>query len=285
MHRFMPLTSQADVFDALPNSPPDIFEHLRLRLTDQQSPSWPTLANIPARFALEVSLENGSSFDPLQRTHQLLQLYAILLDKSVASSTRRCENAVRAMMAFRWSLRDVEELAVGVASPIREALRACQLCPPGDWPTEAYILVGRSDLARMSEIRPVVFQADSSPSERRRFFQIIEDMRAGVSTDVKSASGVELNIGGFTDIRFGEDRRLHEVARMLQSSAPPSVAMPGMADIRYATYALTSSAPFDHLPASTILRASSSSLSSRCLSALWRCRLVVRSSLSAPCLP
>lgn len=192
------------------------------------------MSDVSKIFQLEASLENGTSFNPLQRTHQLLTLYGLLVDKTVPSSTRRSEMAVQAMLAFRWSLREVEELAIGVASPIREALRTCQLSPPGDWPTEAYILVGRGDLARMSEVRPVVFQADSAPPDRRRVFQIVEAMRAGVSTDVKSASGVELNIGGFTDIRFGEDRRLHEVARMLQSSTAPSVSMPGMADIRYA---------------------------------------------------
>ncbi|KZV91613.1 hypothetical protein EXIGLDRAFT_675922 [Exidia glandulosa HHB12029] len=224
----------ADVFDALPHLPPDIFDHIRTLFGEPQQArirSWPTLADIPRIFSFEASTENGAQFDPLQRTRQLLQLYAILLDASVPSSTRRAEHVVRAMLAFRWSLRDVEELAVGIASPVREALRACQLCPPSDWPTEAYVLVGRPDPARMSEVRPVLFQADSAPPERRRVFQIIEDMRAGVATDVRSASGVELNIGGFTDIRFGQDRRLHEVARMLQSSSPPSVTMPGMADI------------------------------------------------------
>ncbi|EJD53406.1 hypothetical protein AURDEDRAFT_81803, partial [Auricularia subglabra TFB-10046 SS5] len=180
---------------------------------------------------MDASMENGSSFDPMVRTHQLLQLYTILVDRSTESSTARCEMAVRAMVAFRWTLSDIDDLPLGVGAPVREVLRACQLAPPGDWPTEAYVLVGRADLARMNVDRPVVFQAESAPAGRKRVLQIIEEMRAGISTDVKSASGVDLNIGGFTDIRFGQDRRLHEVARMLQSSSPPSVAMPDRADI------------------------------------------------------
>lgn len=39
-------------------------------------------------------------------------------------------------------------------------------------------------------------------------------------------SGVELDLGDFTDIRFGSDRRLQEVARMLQSSSPSTIRMP-----------------------------------------------------------
>jgi len=45
-------------------------------------------------------------------------------------------------------------------------------------------------------------------------------------------TGVELELGDFTDIRFGSDRRLQEVARMLQSSSPSSVRMAERPDLR-----------------------------------------------------
>lgn len=41
--------------------------------------------------------------------------------------------------------------------------------------------------------------------------------------EVEAVSGIELDLEGFTEIRFGQDRRLEEVARMLCSSTIPSV--------------------------------------------------------------
>jgi hypothetical protein len=37
--------------------------------------------------------------------------------------------------------------------------------------------------------------------------------------------GYEMNLTNLTRIRFGTDRRLDEVLRMLQSSSPPSVKL------------------------------------------------------------
>jgi len=38
-------------------------------------------------------------------------------------------------------------------------------------------------------------------------------------------SGIELDLKGFAKIRFGQDRRLEEVARMLCSAGVPSVRL------------------------------------------------------------
>ncbi len=45
------------------------------------------------------------------------------------------------------------------------------------------------------------------------------------SGEISASSGVELNLDDFTRIRFGQDKRLDEVARMLQSSEVPTVRM------------------------------------------------------------
>lgn len=41
--------------------------------------------------------------------------------------------------------------------------------------------------------------------------------------EIETVSGVELDLEGFTEIRFGQDMRLEEVSRMLCSSNIPSV--------------------------------------------------------------
>ncbi|CAM6126515.1 unnamed protein product [Calypogeia fissa] len=56
-------------------------------------------------------------------------------------------NMVLAMVAETFSLPDLDRLPCGVSLPMRHALDTCREAPPGDWPPQAYILVGREDLA------------------------------------------------------------------------------------------------------------------------------------------
>ncbi len=53
-----------------------------------------------------------------------------------------------------------------------------------------------------------------------------EEVRQAVSGEVNAVSGVELDLQDFVEIRFGQDRRLEEVTRMLCSSTVPVIKMP-----------------------------------------------------------
>ncbi|KAH7103790.1 hypothetical protein BKA62DRAFT_694696 [Auriculariales sp. MPI-PUGE-AT-0066] len=224
-------TLSSGITDAIPHDPPDIFAHLRCRLLQEKYPQWPTLAMLPALFAYEASLEYGSARDPVRRSHEMLALYSLLTDPAERAVNARSEKAVMALLSCGWTLDTVAELPVGAATPIREALRRCQQSPPPDWPVEAYTFIGRDDLAKMAQTEPVGPRPAMVPKRRRRVQQVVDDMRAGILMDVRHSSGVDLDIGGFTEIRFGQDRRLQEVARILQSSGVPTVAMPNVAEI------------------------------------------------------
>jgi hypothetical protein len=50
---------------------------------------------------------------------------------------------------------------------------------------------------------------------------------------VDVVTGVELDLEAFTSIRFGQDRRLEEVGRMLCSSATASIKIADRPDLRY----------------------------------------------------
>lgn len=50
--------------------------------------------------------------------------------------------------------------------------------------------------------------------------------------EIEAVSGVELDLEGFTEIRFGQDRRLEEVARMLCSSSIPSVRISERSELK-----------------------------------------------------
>ncbi|KAJ7817691.1 hypothetical protein B0H14DRAFT_3741685 [Mycena olivaceomarginata] len=109
-------------------------------------------------------------------------------------------------------------LPLGVLSPIREAARTCQLAPPSYWRLEAYCVVGHNDVAASTS------QGFIDPSRPRSTIgAIAAEAKVAGSGEVQTVSGVELDLDDFTDIRFGQDRRLEEAARMLCSSSIPSV--------------------------------------------------------------
>ncbi|KAG6914346.1 hypothetical protein DXG01_000910 [Tephrocybe rancida] len=65
--------------------------------------------------------------------------------------------------------------------------------------------------------------AESEPAPAKTIGEIVDRARAAGGGEVNAVTGVELDLADFTDIRFGQDRRLEEVARMLYSSKIPNV--------------------------------------------------------------
>lgn len=59
-----------------------------------------------------------------------------------------------------------------------------------------------------------------------------EEVRQAVSGEVTAVTGVELELPDFIEIRFGQDRRLEEVARMLCSSTIPVIKMPERPELK-----------------------------------------------------
>jgi hypothetical protein len=48
----------------------------------------------------------------------------------------------------------INRLPLGLAAPLREAARTCQLSPPSEWPLAAYRAIGRNDLATCATDAP-----------------------------------------------------------------------------------------------------------------------------------
>lgn len=59
-----------------------------------------------------------------------------------------------------------------------------------------------------------------------------EEVRQAVSGEVSAVTGVELDLQDFVEIRFGQDRRLDEVARMLCSSTVPVIKIPERPELK-----------------------------------------------------
>ncbi|OSD04091.1 hypothetical protein PYCCODRAFT_1364791 [Trametes coccinea BRFM310] len=238
------------VYERLPIWPPDMTAILygRLNNPDWKIP-WVSSYGLSLRFDLEGSYAFGR-WDPLQRSAALTTLCNTLTEKyweGKALDTRsRAIAALQFMDMLQLKVRDLERLPLGIAAPAREALRTCQLGPSGDWTVSAYNLIGRNDLAEgftdkplvtvnngyrsvrefllsgacamQFGIKPISVSFQHPGMGRKTTRQCIEEVQRAVAVDHSKATGVEFDLDDFTRMRFGQDRRLEDVARMLCSA-------------------------------------------------------------------
>lgn len=73
-------------------------------------------------------------------------------------------------------------------------------------------------------------------NSRNTIGRLVSAARAAGGGEVDVVTGVELDLEAFTSIRFGQDRRLEEVARMLCSSTTTSIKIADRPDLRYHTF-------------------------------------------------
>jgi len=73
-------------------------------------------------------------------------------------ATSNYERTVLGMVWFGFTLADLETVTFGLSIPLREALRECRSNPSGRWPADAYVLVGREDMAALALAPPVAPQ-------------------------------------------------------------------------------------------------------------------------------
>lgn len=229
------------VTDRLPVWPPDASAILYGRINN---PDWNAvlidshhIAHAPGSDS--PSFAFGSS-EPLTLMRQLTEVYKCLTDSKVAEGRKRAENALNAMVKAQIGLDVIQLLPLGVAAPLREACRTCQLAPSGDWPIFAYNLIGRNDLAEvMSHSAGIVHSRGYRPARdfvypsviRKSIHQHIVDTQKAITGELSVVSGVELDLDDFTQIRFGQDKRLEEVGRMLCSSTVPTIRALDRADL------------------------------------------------------
>ncbi|KAG6898030.1 hypothetical protein C0992_007026 [Termitomyces sp. T32_za158] len=219
------------VDDRLPVWPPDISAILYGRISNPEwQVPWDT-QEVAVRFGIAPAYTYGQ-LDPLLALQCLTSIYKCLADKNVPQTEKRAENAMFFMVSANVKPEFLSRLPIGIAAPLREAARTCQLAPPGDWPLAAYRAIGRNDLAASADEAPDLLFSDgykhvrefiNPSSPRPTIGEIVKQARAAAGAETEAITGVELDLADFTDIRFGQDRRLEEVARMLCSSKIPNI--------------------------------------------------------------
>ncbi|KAG2152809.1 hypothetical protein DEU56DRAFT_977198 [Suillus clintonianus] len=234
-----PSTTRVDMLDdRIPVWPPDMSAILYGSISN---PDWQFPAYGTSRLARSFSIDPSFAFgdtEPLVSLQRLTAAYKCLADKTVPSTQKRAEVTVEKLVDILGTAEKgsafLNSLPLGIAAPLREAVRTCQLAPPSHWRKEHYDLIGRRDLAfSVAGTQPELSQKGIAQSpetymnthQRVTISSLAEQAKHASIGEIDAVSGVELDLKGFTKIRFGQDRRLEEVARMLCSSAIPSVRL------------------------------------------------------------
>lgn len=146
------------------------------------------------------------------------------------------EKVVLGMVSVELTPADLDCLPIAVAIPLRESLWACRHQPPPHWPSVAYELMGREDLACSTGESSELSRASSSmatlsmpsqPVSRTGQasglpFQMAPETDADGTPVARPAvvcDGTELDTQ-LPHLRFGRDQRLKEVQRVMRSSRP-----------------------------------------------------------------
>jgi anaphase-promoting complex subunit 1 len=133
----------------------------------------------------------------------------------------------------------VADLPYGLALPVLEMMRICQHSPGRDWPAEAYEFVGRTDLAMQSLGQ---FPANDPTSEVGQ--SRLMESRAGAEQlipqdelDKQPTVGELMALAKegarvkqmaqpmLPHVRFGSDKRLAEVERIMQTTRARTISV------------------------------------------------------------
>ncbi|KAI0688498.1 hypothetical protein BC835DRAFT_1284508 [Cytidiella melzeri] len=228
------MTVPANLDERLQIWPADVFADLFARMNNSE---W----NKPALDSWQLILPKGSlpSFafgrqDPLVRSHQINAIYDALADGN-ETTRKRAEMALRLLSRTGEGGYDLlSRLPIGLAMPLHEAIRTCQVSPAGEWHPSAYQFIGRHDLAEnglhraLDFIRHALFDAHANVLQlptfsRKSMSEHHEEARKAMIGELAAVTGMELGMEDYIATRFSQDKRLEEVGRILCSSSVPVI--------------------------------------------------------------
>jgi len=130
------------------------------------------------------------------RAQDVTRFVAKLACSWSTSSTHKApvENLVLALIHSKFSFDDLGLLPIGISLPLHDVLRCCRESPPDGWPAEAYKLVGRSDLALITNAVKTgrnfigdVWSDTKSVAFWRRGYALLFSDTTGSAIELKSA--------------------------------------------------------------------------------------------------
>ncbi|WVR07598.1 hypothetical protein IAU60_004640 [Kwoniella sp. DSM 27419] len=200
-------TSLLDRFD----TPPDILAYLNRRLTLPTKPFPSPEGLMPPGHTPEMGTSSSC-----KQTNLILAIYDRLgpsSSVSMATAVPRATAAVRYMVDSNLDDEWLADLPHGIALPILEAMRVGQHHASKDWTPKMYALVGRMDLALQSQCREM--ERDEPPSNLLEFTPTIKDLMSSTQDEGDAHRAHQIAL---PHVRFGSDRRVQEVERIMQTS-------------------------------------------------------------------
>lgn len=224
------------VDDRLPTWPQDACAYIHATLVNSKDDrkEFQDISYVTNLYEIEAPFTFGTQ-DPLKIIQDTVYLYFLLAEPRQASTPKRAEAGVKWLLQDGPGMQLLDKLPLGVAAPIREAVRTCQLTPPADWPLYMYTEIGRNDLAAsasenldgtvMEGYRPA--KDFMNPTKAKLSIgKILAETKAAAAGEVDATSGVEMDDNHVGRVRFKDDRRLEEIGRMLNSSIISTIKAP-----------------------------------------------------------
>ncbi|KAH8830535.1 hypothetical protein DL96DRAFT_1668350 [Flagelloscypha sp. PMI_526] len=215
----------------IPVWPPDFYATLQAILREgpmtgdpnplglQSNPNlmFPTLwpQNIDLAYGQHASLEYGLVY-PLDVFQGLSTVFRHLADDRLPTVQKKAEFAVVSFFKTFPSPDFLNTLPLGLAAGIREAIRTCSVEPPVPWgKTQLMQYIGRTDIKSWLE----------EGRSLKTVGGLVKATRAA-AWKVDTVSGVEILEDEMSQARFSTDKRLEEVARLLNSSVQAVLRTP-----------------------------------------------------------
>ncbi|CAJ0827221.1 63_t:CDS:10 [Entrophospora sp. SA101] len=222
-------------------TPPDIIKWLMNLFRSKKFKYFPSPIDITKLLSsalLDLQQNNDCDYDDdvnnmvhevdcCLRTRQIIKIYNKLIN---GSNNGGVESMILKMVDIGFKHKDIEALPFGVSVPLHEAIRKCRELPPSNWPADAYILIGREDLAELELGKPIGYihsrgvRREPKPRYQAEIIDTVLHPRPGVSLD--EVDSTEISNHEITDLRFGKDKRLDEVRRLLQNTTIVKVDLP-----------------------------------------------------------
>ncbi|WVF72786.1 hypothetical protein IAT40_007604 [Kwoniella sp. CBS 6097] len=160
---------------------------------------------------------------PCQRTEQLASIYSLF----TPSTSRPMALPERAAATVRYMVKNgldadwLSDIPYALALPILEMIRVCQHQPSKDWSFGMYAFTGRMDLALQSKGEDIGRDEPRSPlgAESR---PTVKQLMALVDGEEAKHRGHQIAL---PHVRFGSDRRVKEVERIMQTTRVRTIAI------------------------------------------------------------
>ncbi|XP_020285295.1 anaphase-promoting complex subunit 1 isoform X2 [Pseudomyrmex gracilis] len=233
-------TSKSQISDAdlqkitipsyVPHKPPNVFETLDNMLNGIDVATFPYLSHVnPGTrnviyLAAMIANENRVDVIEMERYIKLVvppgsridrQESAINLDREIFKKFEKptTERIILSYHEMNMTKEDLDVLPPAISLMIRDVMHRCRECPSTNWPTRAYELIDRQDLAAL----------DKHSKQSSRLKRIDGETKDYGIKDEQD-DGMEFD-NTILKLRFSKDHRVAEVRKLLNSSKPVRIAI------------------------------------------------------------